>query len=204
MQVSEIDPWANESKATLRYLAKRSGRLEADCLAALRMSKGEIPGALRQLNPALDLFKFPEWYYMGPFKLAEDPDRDLPIREWDYTGRFESDADNDRNLQGERLIAPFNDSNSLGDILGCLFSASGYPEHSDPGIGFVQWNLAIAADRVRDKLRRNKNPSRAALFEDAVRHIELAKDLYFDRDYDEGKKSLWLAEKLLRKGNKAK
>jgi hypothetical protein len=202
--IPEIDPWANESKATLRYLSKRSGQSEGDSLAALRAANGNIPNALRRLNPALTVFKFPEWYYVGPFKMANDPDRDLPIREWDYTGSFEWDIDNDRTVQGQRLIAPFNDSNSLSDVLGCIGYAGGYPEFGLPelkAIGSLQANLARAADRIREKLRRNRNPSRATFFENAIRFVEVAKDVYFDRDYQKGRETLFQAERQLREGN---
>ena len=66
----------------------------------------------------------------------------------------------------------------------------------------VQWSLAQAADRIREKVRRSKNPTRNSHFENAIRAIEMAKDLFFDRQYTEAEKAAWLAEKLLREGNK--
>jgi hypothetical protein len=205
MDVPEIDPWANESKATIRYLSKRSKKPEAECLVVLRAAQGSIHDALRQLAPELTVFKYPEWYYVGPYKPVDDPDRDLPVREFEYSSSFEWDIDNDRMVQGERLIAPFNDSNSLSDIIGCVLSAASYPEFADSqlkGIGHLQSSLAQAADRIREKLRRNRNPVRAKFFEDAIRFIELAKDCYFDRKYAEGNEAVWRAEQLLRTGNK--
>lgn len=202
---SEINPWANESKATLRYLSKRSGKPEADCLLALRAVNGNIPGALRQLAPALTIFKYPDWYYPMACQPVDDPDRDLPVPYPKYFESFEWDIDNDRAVLGERLIAPFNDSNSLSDILGCILVASGYPEFGDPeltAIGELQMCLAKAADRIREKLRRNRKPTRATYFENAIRHVEAAKDFYFDREYEKGKEALWTAERLLQEGNK--
>jgi hypothetical protein len=201
-----IDPWANESKATLRYLAKRSGVAEQKCLAALRNAQGKIAVAIRELAPWLPSCKFPEWYYLGPYVRVDDPDRDLPNRE-----RLEL-TDQDRliertgNFDGERLIAPFNDANSIEEIYGALGQTWEYPEFVDSGlneIGHLQECLARAADRIREKLSRNKNPIRSKLFCDAIRAIELAKDLYFDREYKRAGDLVFEAEKLLQEGQKA-
>jgi hypothetical protein len=202
---SEIDPWANESKPTLRYLSKRSGKPESDCLVAIRAVNGDIPNALRHLAPGLTIFKFPDWYYPIGCKPVDDPDRDLPFPSMEYDWSFEWEIDNDRMDGGERLIAPFNDSNSLSDILGCIAITSAYPDSCPPelrAIGSLQTSLAKAADRIREKLRRNRNPIRASFFEDAIRHVEAAKDYYFDREYTKGRETLWSAERLLREGNK--
>src|SRR6516225_8257097 len=200
-QWAHIDPWANETKANLRWLSKRSGAAEKDCLAALRDAKGDLQQALRRLAPSLVIHKYPDWYYLGPFKVVEDPDRDLPVREKDDLSDYDIEKESDRKIDGERLIAPFNDSNSLGDIIGCILVPLGYPKRRDPeltAIGQLQWNLAEATDRIREKIRRSKNTKRNTFFEDAICAIEVAKDLYFDRHYQDGEKLLIQAQKLLR------
>jgi hypothetical protein len=204
---SHIDPWANESKANLRWLSRRSGATEERCLAALRDAKGNLQLALRRLAPSIVVHKYPDWYYLGPFKVVEDPDRDMPVREKDDLSDYDIENESDRMIDGERLIAPFNDSNTLSDIVGCILAGLGYPKSRDPelnAIGQLQWNLAETTDRIREKAGRGKNAMRNGFFEDAIRVIELAKDLYFDRRYADGEKLIIQAEKLLREGNKTR
>lgn len=202
---AHIDPWANESKVNIRWLSRQSGGVETDCLAALKNAKGDLQEALRRLQPSRHFHKYPDWYYLGPFKKVEDPDRDLPVRENTELSAHDIAMETDRNIGGERLIAPFNDANSIGDISGCILSASGYPKYCDPELmacGVLQWNLAQATDRIREKVRRSRNIARNRCFETAIRVIEAAKDLYFDRKYEEAEELLWKAEELLRTSNK--
>lgn len=202
MEWQHIDPWANESKANVRWLVRRSGRTEEDCRSAIREARGNLQEALRRLAPTLHVNKFPDWYYLGPFKPVDDPDRDLPIREKDELSPCEIEYETDRKINGERLIAPFNDSNSIGDISGCILVTIGYPQYGDKELGQLQWSLAEAADRIREKVRRSKNPMRNGYFENAIRAIELAKDLFFDRRYEDAQKAAMTADNLLREGNK--
>jgi hypothetical protein len=197
---AHIDPWANESKANLRWLSKRSSASEADCLVALREAKGDLQQALRRLAPSLIVHKYPDWYYLGPFKVVEDPDRDLPVREKQALSDYDIENESDRKIDGERLIAPFNDSNSLGDVIGCILVSLGYPRRRDPeasAIGQLQWHLAEATDRIREKIRRSKNTKRNESFEEAIRAIELAKDLYFERHYEDGEKTTHSSTQLI-------
>jgi len=142
---------------------------------------------------------------MGPYVPVADPDRDLPVRGLIDLSDYELEREVDRNIGGQRQIAPFNDANSLDDILGSLISASVYPQFVNAefaALGMLQADLAKAADRIREKLRRNKNADRKFAFENAVRAIEMAKDMYFDRRYQDGESLLHHAEKLLTDGNR--
>jgi hypothetical protein len=174
---------------------------------ALRKARGDVAIAIRALAPWFPPYKFPEWYYLGPYCRVEDPDRDLPNRECLELTAYDRELETDRNIEGERLIAPFNDANSIDEAYGALLSASGYPAFSDAELtstGHLQDSLAMAADRTREKLRRNKNATRATHFENAIRAIELAKDMYFDAKYADGEELIFEAERLLQAGNKGK
>ncbi|HMF20434.1 MAG TPA: hypothetical protein VKE98_24705, partial [Gemmataceae bacterium] len=206
-QLAQVDPWANESKANLHWLSRRSGCAEDKCLLALREAGGDLQQALRRLVPSGNWRKFPDWYYSGPYKTVGDPDRDLPVRESNELSQYEIDNETDRKIDGERLIAPFNDANSLSDISGCILSPTGHPIFCDLEMaawGHIQANMAEAADRIREKLRRSKNKVRNEFFENAVRLIEIAKDMYFDHRYPEGQACLFEAHRLLQEGNKPK
>lgn len=207
IEIPKIDPWANESKANVRWLSRRTGFKEADCLAALRDAQGNLQEARRRLLPAVPVHKFPDWYYLGPYRKVDDPDRDLPTRIETELSAHDIAKETDQNFGGERLIAPFNDANSMEDIRGCLLVAGGYPKFGARdliALGMQQGNLAEAADRLRVKIRRSKNVKRNACFEDVIRAVEFAKNLYFDRQYDDGKSVLYQAIMLLQEGNKPK
>ncbi len=158
--------------------------------------------ALARLDPVRQWNKFPDWYYLGPYLPVQDSDLDLPIRGNDALSDHDKDKESDRTIDGERMIAPFNDANSISETLGILFGTSAYPLFGVRSYLLPQTNLAKASDRLRDKIRRSRNPVKNSFFEDAIRMIELAKDMFFDRCYEEGRKLVCSAEKLIEEGNR--
>lgn len=58
------------------------------------------------------------------------------------------------------------------------------------------------SDRIRDKIKRNKNPERRELFKMALEATAEAQDAYFDRRYEDGKSAVWKAVNALKEGNR--
>lgn len=201
-----MDIWANASQANIRFLQQRTQASKGACQDALRQVNGNLMDAVRLLNPSLPTLKYHDMYYLRHWERVEEPDQDLPRCDFMPVGGADLDREQDRNISGERLIAPFNDGNSLNDILGGLGVADGYNEYWDDTEKYIyptiQGLLMEVADRIREKLRRNKNAYRAELFGRAVLVVETAKDLFFDHRYDEAKERLWEAQRLLEDGNK--
>jgi hypothetical protein len=130
-------------------------------------------------------------YYGGPFLPVAEPDRDLPLRDpatpvpADVQARVEFSG----RLNGERIIAPFRDTNSAEDILGQLFVAEGYPvsweEEERRVFPTIQGLLAEVVDRLIEKMHRAKGPRRAWLGE-AVSCARRAAAEYAGGHYAEG------------------
>ncbi|MFJ1260252.1 hypothetical protein [Cupriavidus sp. CuC1] len=193
-------------KALIRYLATETGKSEDDCSRALASAKGDIMAAHRLLSPAVGLPPYHPAYYLGPFRRVADPDRDLPVREkplpWD---QWDDEYVMVRDMAGQRCIPPFRDTNELGDIQGSLYFASGYPDWEDWAkfeTPTIQGCLMVVADRIRDKLKRNKIPARGELFKVALDAVQAAQDLYFDGRYEAGGDEVWKAVKALTEGNR--
>lgn len=202
----EVPP--NLSRANIRFLCQGSGKPESECRQALINRHGDLMEALRDIKPDALPLKYHEIYYLaGPrFLRVDDPERDLPRRPPLTVDAYYTDVEVSRTVNGERLIAPFNDGNSLSDIKGELYIAESYPNHWEDWARFesptIQGRLMIIADRIREKLQRNRSIERARLFAAALEHVELAKEAYFDRGFADGCRYLFTAEKLLREGNK--
>lgn len=182
---------------------QETGRDQTDCESALVQSEGNLMSALALLEPTGERSPFHDAYHLGPYRRVQDPDRDLPKREGN--GPADDSYVMVKNMGGQRCIPPFRDSNELGDILGLLYSANSYPKWED-WMRFegptIQGCLMMATDRIRDKIKRNKNPARGALFSEALNAVVAASDLYFDGKYEEASELIWRAVRALQDGNR--
>ena len=152
--------------------------------------------------------RFPLWYYGGPFLRIQDPDADLPRRKSSTVPRETLERIEFTGVvNGERLVAPFHDSNSLDEMLGALFLAAGYPEswHEDERYVFptIQGSLAEVVLRIKTKLARNPGQIRANWFALALEHVREASKLFAARDYAGARERVWQAHDSLQQGNKA-
>jgi len=174
-----------------------------DCDRAFEASGSQLMVALRTLRPEYLGSNYHDVYHSGPYRRVEEPDKDLPRR--DSTGAPDDEYLLVRNMSGQRCIPPFRDSNELGDILGGLYVASSYPKWEDWARfegPTIQGRLLMASDRIRDKLRRNKNLERAGLFETALLAVRAAADCYFISKYEAGEDLVWKAVHALEEGNR--
>ena len=159
--------------------------------------------ALRTLRPECLGSNYHDVYHLGPYRRVEDTDKDLPRR--DSTSVSNDEYVLVKNMSGQRCIPPFRDSNELGDILGGLYVASNYPTWEDWARfegPTIQGSLLVASDRIRDKLRRNKNPERAEFFQTALLAVRAAADMYFNSKYEAGHELVWKAVHALQEGNR--
>ena len=194
---------ARPTKAIVRYMQQESGASETECLGAFNAASGDLMLALKRLAPGRDYMPYHDVYFLGPYRRVENPDQDLP--------RLESTADASldyvlvKDMNGQRCIPPFRDTNELSDILGRLYLSASYPKWEDWAKfegPTIQGSLMIAGDRIRDKLHRNKNPERGEYFKVALASVESASDHYFVGRYDAGAESVWEAVHALQTGNR--
>jgi hypothetical protein len=153
--------------------------------------------------------RYADYYYGGPYICVKNPDCDLPMRDFFHpiTDDQRAKVEFDGTLDGERIVAPFGDSNELDDILGLLTVAQGYPESwsEDERTRFptIQGILVEAIDRVATKIRLCKQVRRRSWFNLALEALQEAREYYSTGQYDEGRRAVQGADDLLRKGNKA-
>ena len=191
------------SLAERRFLRQASEASDEECECAFEASGSELMAALRTLRPGYVGSNHHDVYHLGPYRRVEAPDKDLPRRD-------SASVPNDeylsvKNMSGQRCIPPFRDSNELGDILGGLYVASTYPEWEDRERfegQTIQGALLMASDRIRDKLRRNKNPQREELFQTALLAVRAAADCYFNSKHEAGSELVWKAVHALQDGNR--
>ena len=155
------------------------------------------------------VLRFPLWYYGGPYQRVSNPDSDLPHRDPsvpispDFRARTEFEG----NLQGERLLAPFHDSNSVEDILTELSIATEYPHSWSDEERFVyptiQGSLAQAVLRLETKLKHEPGRVRASGFTLALNHIHQAAALFAGRNYESARAALQKAHDLIEQCNRA-
>lgn len=185
------------------FLSKESGLDDTACVSALNAAQGNLMAALSSLMPGRTFSLYHDVYHLGPYRRVEYPDRDLPKRASDWLP--DDSYLTVKNMNGQRCIPPFRDSNELGDILGTLYVASRYPDNEDwwrfegPTI---QGYLLEAADRIADKIKRNRNPDRGAHFSAAHAAVFTASDMYFTQRYEEGHDLIWKAVHALQDGNR--
>jgi hypothetical protein len=98
-------------------------------------------------------------------------------------------------------MPPFRDENTLEDIQGCYLEASGWPDFH-PELNIHQ-TLAEFAERIQDKLARNRNKIRHNWFTIALQHAQQAQEHYRLSELDRGREALRLAWEHLESGNKA-
>jgi hypothetical protein len=96
---------------------------------------------------------------------------------------------------------PFNDNNTLEDIMGCYLVASYWREGSSDGD--IHEQLDEFVERIQDKLARNRNKARHNWFTIALEHAQRAQQQYRDCQFESGRQSLRLAWEHLESGNKA-
>lgn len=144
---------------------------------------------------------FPNWYYGGPFARVSNPDTDLPVR----VDRVVSDAQRERTeqqgvLDGERLVAPFHDGNTVENILGAVLLAMAYPAGWDEDERFlyptIQGLLANIRDRLVEKTGRLRGPKAARLAK-AIPCVQAAAEAYARSEYDAGCAALSEVEKIV-------
>ncbi len=206
-----MDPWANASSANIRFIHDRTSASDEVCRDALLQARGDVMAAVKSLAPDLNCTKYLDLYYLGPFARVSDPDKDLPRRAVSSYGSYARERDDeiesDRNIKGEKFIAPYNDANSIDEIYSGLWIAMVYPDdcwddQERNVYPTIQGSLVEIADRIRDKLRRNKNPIRAEYFTRALTDVERAKEAYFVGNYSEGEQLLGSCVDSLMSGNK--
>ncbi len=95
----------------------------------------------------------------------------------------------------------FNDENGLEEILGCIYVAQGWPEFCEE-IKIKKLLDEIVA-RIREKLARNKNPTRHNWFTLAIECVIEAQARFALNDLEGGQSLLKKAEDYLASGNKA-
>ena len=153
--------------------------------------------------------RFREAYYGGPFVRVEHPDRGLPRRDpgVPISDEMRRQVEREGMFEGERLVAPFNDANTIEQIVVEISEAQGYPDSWDDEQRFyfptIQGCLAEVTDRIEAKLGRNRNATRAKWFGEALELVTEAKSLYSTGDYSTGVDKLRAAQELLEQGNKA-
>jgi hypothetical protein len=143
--------------------------------------------------------RFDEWYYGGPYLRVENPDADLPRRNPSVplSANFVERTEFDGQIRGERLVAPFHDGNTAGEILGELSFAGDYPNGWDDEERYVyptiQGMLAIIALRIETKLRRKPGKARADQFALALEHVRSGATLFTAGSYDAAQDQLRIA-----------
>lgn len=135
--------------------------------------------------------RFAEWYYGGPYARVSDPDGDLPRREPGHSvaPETQSQVERDGRFHGERVVAPFGDGNTIEDILGELFLASGYPDEWDDEERYIyptiQGVLAEVGDRLSEKARRSPR-RQAAWLREALQQVAAAAAAFRVGEYSAG------------------
>lgn len=134
--------------------------------------------------------RFPEWFYGGPYLRVDDPDRDLPRRD----GAIPIDAQQrarvefDGIIEGERIVAPFNDANGMTEILSCLVFLGDYPDWQEERrwqYPTVQGLLAETVLRLETKLARNPGKLRTVWFSEGIIRLGSVGQLFATGRYEE-------------------
>jgi hypothetical protein len=152
--------------------------------------------------------RFAEWYYGGPFVAVGNPDADLPQRSSgapipESTRRH---VETEGRVEGERIVAPFRDGNTIEHILSEIQAATGYPnewpEEDRTVYPTIQGALARIADRLQEKASRSRR-QKAAWLHEALLAIRAAAAAYSASDYRAGGSSLREAEDLVQGASRA-
>jgi hypothetical protein len=152
--------------------------------------------------------RFPDWYYGGPYLRVGNPDADLPRRDpaVPISPERQARTEFDGAIEGERLIAPFRDANTVECVLGALLQASDYPDTWDDESRYVyptiQGCLAEIDLRLETKLRNKIGRSRAGWLTLALDRVRKAMQLFATRDCESAKQMVRLAYDLVSSGNK--
>jgi hypothetical protein len=96
---------------------------------------------------------------------------------------------------------PFNDDNTIEDIMGCYLVASYWREGESAAD--IHQKLAQFVERIEDKLAHNRNKTRHNWFTIALEHARQAQQKFRDRQFEAGRQSLRQAWEHLERGNKA-
>ena len=152
--------------------------------------------------------RFAEWYYGGPFVAVAKPDADLPRRSSgvpipEDTRRL---VETEGRVEGERIVAPFRDGNTLEHVLSEIQAATGYPDEwpeDDRAVyPTIQGALARIADRLQERASRSRG-RKAAWLQEALLAIRAAAAAYSASDYRGGASSLREAEDLVQGASRA-
>lgn len=192
-------------EASLRYLKGLTRKRASRCARALIESEGDIIEAARQLKPRAVERPYHDYYYMGD-KQVDDPDKDLPVLLHDPDRGSLEHAAKDGMFDGERFVAPFNDSNSYSEIEGRILGSTFYPVWEDWMVNSVtiQGTLMELTDRIRDRLRRKPPEVLVKYYLNATAELQEAKDHYFHGKYYDGNQSILEARKWLVAGQNVK
>lgn len=153
--------------------------------------------------------RFPDWYYGGPFLPVGSPDSDLPVRDaaTPIAPSTQARVETDGTQDGERVVAPFGDTNSVDLIVSELDRAAEYPEgwgeDETKRYPTIQGLLARARLRIETKLRRRAGKVRANWFGHALEHTLRAAELFAASGYAEGQRHSVEARDLMAQGNRA-
>jgi len=152
--------------------------------------------------------RFDTWWYGGPYLRVDHPDADLPRRDSSIAISDASLANTELDgiVNGERFVAPFNDANSVDEILGALSFSAEYPDGWDDDERYfyptIQGTLTEIALRLETKLHRNPGKERATCFTSVLESVRLAMPLFASGGYQAGQDLLWAAHDLLLTGNR--
>jgi hypothetical protein len=157
-----------------------------------------------------DKLRFDDWYYGGPFLRVENPDTDFPRRDplTPISSEWRTRTELDGQIQGERFVAPFNDANSVDDILGGLLFAAEYPDGWDDDerhrFPTIQGILAETTLRLETKLRHKTSAERGAAFTSALELLRSAARLFAAGQYELAQEEVWKAHAAIETGNRSK
>lgn len=158
---------------------------------------------MARLEPEVTRLRFAEWHYGGPFVQVANPDADLPRRASGIPVSEETrrHVETEGRVEGERIVAPFHDGNSLEHILSEIQTAIGYPddwpEEERAVYPTIQGALARIGDRLQEKASRARG-RKATWLQEALLAIRAAAAAYSKSDYRTGASSLREAEDLVR------
>ena len=154
-------------------------------------------------------YRFPEWYYGGPYLRAQDPDADLPRRNpaVPISPDWQANTEFDGMIEGEKLVAPFHDANTVEEILAGLYHAGTYPDYWDDDQRYVyptiQGLLARIVLRLETKIRHKPGRVRTNWFTLALEEVRLASAIFAKGNYDSGRGHIQKAHDLVEQGNRA-
>ncbi len=154
--------------------------------------------------------RFEAWLYGGPFLRVANPDTDLPIRDPNVALSREHRELTERadSTGPERIVPPFGDANSAGDILSELSLARNYPalwnEEERYTYPTIQGLLALVVLRLETKVVVGTgNRIRNAWFSRALEQVKAAQLAFAAGAHARGCTLASEAYQLVEQGNKA-